>query len=329
MKRLDYYWYSRNPVAWILLPLSWLYCTVTTVRRFMYTKGLLSSYTVPAPVVIVGNITVGGTGKTPLLIGLCQYLLRQGLKPGVVSRGYGTHISGEYSVSDDDSASSCGDEPLLIRRRTGCPVVVGKDRVAAANKLLTENACDVILSDDGLQHYRLKRDVEIAVIDTRRRFGNGFCIPAGPLREPVSRLNSVNMLVYHGDAGDDYHFHLELGEAVNLVSAETRSPASFAGGAVHAVAGIGHPQRFFKQLRSLGLELIEHAFPDHYQFRPDDIDFADDLPILMTEKDAVKFGSLQFELKSGECLKHAWSVPAVTRLSDRLGRDLLSLINQS
>lgn len=329
MKRLDQYWYGGNPVAWSLLPLSWLFCTVALLRRYFYRKGLLSSHRLPVPVIIVGNISVGGTGKTPLLIALCNYLSSHGYRPGVVSRGYGAACNGTCSVSTNDNAENCGDEPLLIRRRTACPVVIGKDRVAAAKKLLAENECDLILSDDGMQHYRLARDIEIAVVDTQRRFGNGFCLPAGPLREPESRLDSVDLVVYHGVTDDDYHFHLEFGEAVNLASSEMRLPRLFAGGPVHAVAGIGHPQRFFDQLRSHGLELIEHAYPDHHQFAAGDIDFADDLPILMTEKDAVKFTSQQPALQSDELLHKAWSVPVSAKLSDRLGPDLLALIKQS
>jgi tetraacyldisaccharide 4'-kinase len=328
MKNLDQYWYSANPVAWLLLPLSGLFCIVAVLRRFLYLKGFMARHAVPVPVIIVGNISVGGTGKTPLLIGLCDYLSRHGLKPGVVSRGYGADVNGTYSVSASDSAERCGDEPLLIRQRTGCPVIIGKDRVAAAKKLLAENECNLILSDDGLQHYRLRRNIEIAVVDAERRFGNGFCLPAGPLREPVSRLASVDMVVYHGDTDDDYHFYLEFGQAINLVSAETRYPDSFAIEPVHAVAGIGYPQRFFNQLRSLGLELIEHAFPDHHQFTASDIDFADGLPILMTEKDAVKFSS-QSVSKFGDLLKNAWSLPVTEQLSDRLGPDLLLLTEQT
>ena len=328
MKSLDQYWYSANPVALSLLPLSWLFCSLAVLRRFFYLRGFLPGHAVPVPVIIVGNISVGGTGKTPLLIGLCDYLSRHGFKPGVVSRGYGADVRGTHAVSVNDSAAHCGDEPLLIRRRTGCPVVIGKDRAAAAKDLLAENECDLILSDDGLQHYRLKRNIELAVVDSERGFGNGFCLPAGPLREPVSRLDNVDMVVYHGNTDENYHFYLEFGEAHNLVSAETRTPDLFAGGPVHAVAGIGHPQRFFNQLRSLGLELIEHAFPDHYQFAASDIDFADGLPILMTEKDAVKFSG-QAMAQSAELLKNAWSLPVNAKLSDRLGQDLLLLIKQT
>jgi len=328
MKRLDHYWYSQNPVAWVLLPLSWLFCAVAMLRRLIYVNGLLPCHAMSVPVIIVGNISVGGTGKTPLLIALCEYLIRQGHKPGVVSRGYGATISGEYSVAVNDDATTCGDEPVLIKQRTGCPVIIGRDRVAAARKLLVENDCDVVLSDDGMQHYRLKRDIEIAVVDMLRKFGNGFCLPAGPLREPVSRLCKVNMIVHHGDTDDKYHFMLEFGEAVNLLTGESRKLESFTTGRVHAVAGIGHPERFFNQLRSRGLEIIEHAYPDHHAYTASDIDYADNSPILMTEKDAVKCKRLQPVMKSGGTQKNIWAVPVSAKISDQLGLDLIELIKQ-
>ena len=325
MKRLDHYWYSQNPLAWVLLPLSWLFCAVSIVRRFLYTKGLLPAYSMPVPVVIIGNITVGGTGKTPLLIGLCDYLLQHGFHPGIVSRGYGATISGEHSVTVNDDATIYGDEPVLIRRRTACPVVIGSDRVAAATKLLAENDCDVVLSDDGMQHYRLKRDVEIAVIDAQRNFGNGFCIPAGPLREPESRLDKVNMVVRHGRNGDKYYFYLESGQALNLDTGETRNLASFENEKIHAVAGIGYPQRFFDQLRKQGLDVIEHAYSDHHSYTAADFDFTDGSPILMTEKDSVKCMRLQLESVTMKCM---WAVPVSAKMSDQLGPDLIDLINQ-
>ena len=328
MNRLDHYWYSRNPVAWLLLPLSWLFCAVSVLRRLMFVKGLLSDHAMPVPVVIVGNISVGGTGKTPLLIALCKYLTQQGFKPGVVSRGYGGSISGQQPVAVNDDAAACGDEPVLIKQRTGCPVIIGSDRVAAAKKLLAENDCDVILSDDGMQHYRLKRDIEIAVVDTVRKFGNGFCLPAGPLREPVSRLRKVSMIVHHGDADEKYRFYLEFGEAVNLMTAEKKQLDLFATGTVHAVAGIGHPDRFFNQLRDRGLDIVQHAFPDHHAYTGSDIDFADNLPILMTEKDAVKCKSLQPSVKNSDTVDNVWAVPVSAKISDQLGSDLNQLIKQ-
>jgi len=326
MKRLDHYWYSQNPLAWALLPLSWLFCAVATIRRYCYTNGWLQSEGVPVPVVVVGNLTVGGTGKTPLIIGLCHYLTQQGFKPGIVSRGYGAAIRGTHAVTSDDSAAACGDEPLLIKQRTGCPVVIGRDRVAAVNRLLTENDCDVVLSDDGMQHYRLHRNIEIAVIDTDRKFGNGYCLPAGPLREAKARLNAVDMIVHHGNSQYNYRFSLEFDDAVNLVTGERKSLASFHSASVHAVAGIGHPQRFFNQLRKQGLELSEHAFPDHHRFRADEIRFEDGLPVLMTEKDAVKCVALLTDNGSVGVLERCWSVPVNAKMSERIGLDLITLI---
>ena len=316
MQRLDHYWNTRNPVAWVLLPLGLLFCVVATLRRMLYRAGILSSTRLPVPVVIVGNITVGGTGKTPLIIALCELLAQRGLKAGVVSRGYGARIEGEHRVAENDTADICGDEPLLIKQRTGCDVVIGADRVAAARKLLAESDCDLILSDDGMQHYRLKRDIEIAVIDGNRKFGNGFCLPAGPLREPVSRLKHTDMQITQGTTDDTYHFDLVISDAVNLVTQERRGLASFSH--VHAVAGIGHPQRFFNQLRSIGLELHEHAFADHYRYSANDLEFGDDLPVLMTEKDAVKCKSFQN--------RKLWSVPATTILSYAFKNDFLERV---
>ena len=317
MKRLDFYWYSQNPVAWLLLPVSWLFWLIVKLRRFLYENKLLSSSRIDKPVVIIGNITVGGSGKTPLLIALCQLLKEQGFKPGVISRGYGseTESGGLFQVSKDDSAQRVGDEPLLISQRTACPVVVSRDRPAAARYLLQHNDCDIVLSDDGLQHYRLQRDYEIAVIDARRGFGNGYCIPAGPLRESKSRLDSINLLVTHYaadtvDENESVGFKLEFGVAVNIASGETRIIDELRSTSIHAVAGIGDPQRFFNQLRSYGIELIEHPFPDHYQYQAADLFFEETAIIIMTEKDAVKCATLG--------LDNVWAVPVTAKLSESL-----------
>ncbi len=329
MKRLDHYWYSHNAVAWLLLPLSWLFCTVAVLRRYLYATHLLPSYAVPVPVMIVGNISVGGTGKTPLLIALCEHLSRHGYRPGVVSRGYGAAVDGEHPLTAGDDAVACGDEPVLIHERTGCPVVIGRDRVAAANRLLADNDCDVILGDDGMQHYRLRRAFEIAVVDVERRFGNGFCLPAGPLREPVSRLKTVDMVVYHGQTGEQYRFTLEPGEAVNLDTSERRKLETFTAEEVHGVAGIGYPERFFDQLRAVGMQVIGHAFPDHHVYSAGDIEFADGKPVLMTEKDAVKCRALRRQPESGRIDRNIWAVPVSAALSDQLAADLLVLLGHN
>lgn len=324
MKRIDAYWYSQNPVAWLLLPITVFYCLVVFLRHFLYRTGFFKSHTLPVPVIIVGNISVGGTGKTPLLIALCELLLSQGYKPGVISRGYGGELKGEHLLDDSDSAATVGDEPCLIYARTGCPLVVGRDRVAAAQHLLEKSDCNVILSDDGLQHYRLQRDIEIAVIDNNRKFGNGFCLPSGPLREPVSRLGQVDIVVEHC-TGQEYpayddSFSLEFSEAINLKTNESKALEKFMGTPIHAVAGIGHPKRFFDQLRRAGLTIIEHEYPDHYKFIGDDLDFSNDTDVLMTEKDAVKCQKFS--------ANNLWYIPVDAVLSESLRQKLSSKVNQ-
>lgn len=321
MKRIDAYWYSQNPVAWLLLPVSAVYCLLVFVRRFFYRAGLFKSFKLSVPVVIVGNITVGGTGKTPLLIALSERLKQQGYRPGIISRGYGGDFTGEHQVTESDPAAMIGDEPYLISKRSHCPLVVGRDRVAAAQLLLANSDCNIILSDDGLQHYRLARDIEIAIIDTSRQFGNGFCLPSGPLRETLSRLKQVDLVVDHCadiDAGGENYFSLQFSMAVNLKTGDRRNVGDFNNAPVHAVAGIGHPQRFFNQLRRSGLELVEHAFPDHYQFSSADLIFDDDSPVLMTEKDAVKCQPF--------CTERLWYVPVDAVLSEPLQQRFLDMV---
>ncbi|MCG6937828.1 MAG: tetraacyldisaccharide 4'-kinase [Gammaproteobacteria bacterium] len=331
MKSLLQLWYQPNVLVWLLLPLSWLYCFISVMRRKLYQLNIKKSYSSQVPVVVVGNIVAGGSGKTPLLIGLCEYLRNKGFKPGVVSRGYGGSVSGVKQVTETDSADVVGDEPLMIFRKTNVPVVVAADRVAAVNYLLEHNHCDVVLSDDGLQHYRMKRDFEIAVVDSARRFGNNFCLPAGPLRERVSRLNEVDMVVYNGresiTSGQCYYL-LEIA-GVNKLAGENSSQlssqlSSFCGKPVHAVAGIGHPQRFFEQLRQNGLEVIEHAYADHHEYRQHDFSGWNNECIIMTEKDAVKCRHLS--------LADAWVVSVKAVFSDaleaRLSTELLPLLKR-
>jgi tetraacyldisaccharide 4'-kinase len=294
MKSLTHSWYQSgfpgNFLVWLLLPLSWLYCVIAVTRRKVYQRKFKKSHAARAPVVVIGNIVVGGSGKTPLLIALCEFIKDRGGRPGVVSRGYGGQVSGLKQVQENDSAELVGDEPLMIYRRAQVPVVVGADRVAAVKYLLENNQCDVVLSDDGLQHYRMQRDVEIAVVDSSRRFGNGFCLPAGPLREPVSRLKEVDIIVYNGAAPNtgDCSYTLKIIDLFHLNSGERRPLSSFVGSTVHAVAGIGHPPRFFTQLRDQGVSLVEHAFADHHVYRQADFFGWQHDCIIMTEKDASK-----------------------------------------
>lgn len=300
-------WYGSPGWLWLLLPLAWLYRSIAATRRALYRLRLLRSWRAPVPVIVIGNINVGGTGKTPLAIALCEVLQRAGFRPGIVSRGYGARPgSFPHIVSMDDSAAGSGDEPLLLARRTHCPVVIAPRRADAAQALLARYDCDVLLCDDGLQHYALRRDIEVAVIDAARGLGNGHSLPVGPLREPPSRLRSVDAVLWNGavpgavlpqlrGAATQHAFTLEPSALVSLDDAQSVPPRTWCRQhpRVHAVAGIGNPARFFATLRELGCEVIEHAFPDHHVFTAADLLFDDALPVVMTEKDAVKCDALE------------------------------------
>lgn len=292
-------WYGAAPGGALLAPLGRLFGAVAAARRALYARGALRAEHLPVPVIVIGNITVGGTGKTPLAIHLARRLRAAGRRPGVVSRGHGAKGTHPRPVNPAGDPLDCGDEPLLIARRAGCPVWVGHDRVAAARALLAAHpACDLLIADDGLQHYRLARDVEIAVVDGERGFGNGRLLPAGPLREPPSRLAAVDAVVVNGDgpapAGPAPVFRMRLvpGDLYNLREPSRSEPAArFAGPGVHAVAGIGNPRRFFATLRALGIDAVPHAFPDHHAYAPADLDLREARRIIVTEKDALKCAS--------------------------------------
>ena len=290
MHWLERHWYRTSALHLLLTPLSWLFGAAATLRRALYRAGLLEAVRLPVPVVIVGNLSVGGSGKTPLTLHLARQLLDNGWHPGIVSRGYGGKAEGVREVSADSDAGQVGDEPLLMARRDLCPVWIGRDRPAAAQALLAAHPeCDVILCDDGLQHYRLARDVEIVVVDGVRRFGNGRLLPAGPLREPASR--HADAIVTNGGQPHpgELAMTLQASGFQNLPNPlQVRQAADFTGQMLHAVAGIGFPGRFFKLLLELGLKAELHPFPDHHRFTPADLDHPDADAILMTEKDAVK-----------------------------------------
>ncbi len=289
---LESLWYGSNPLSLVLLPLSGLFRLVAGARRFAYKRGLLRSYKLPVPVIVVGNITVGGTGKTPLVIWLVEALREAGYHPGVVSRGYGGNAQAwPQSVGADSDPAVVGDEPVLIAQRAGCPVAVAPRRVAAAQRLIEVHHCDVIVSDDGLQHYALRRNVEIAVIDGQRRLGNGHSLPAGPLRESAARLRKVDLIVINGESkADECEMRLEGETARSLCdAAHSRDLTAWRGGVVHGVAGIGNPGRFFDHLRGNGLQVEEHPFADHHRYQPAELDFPDEREVIMTEKDAVKY----------------------------------------
>lgn len=287
--KLERLWYGRRPFL-PLVPLSWLYCLIALLRRWAYGRGFLASEHPGVPVVVVGNLTVGGAGKTPLVLWLVSHLAELGFKPGIASRGYGGRVGdGPAAVHADSQAEDVGDEPLLLKRRSGVPVVVGRRRAAAARELVARHGCDILVTDDGLQHYALARDLEILVIDGRRGLGNRHCLPAGPLREPPGRARSVDLCIRNGgEAGQGRRMRLIPGQAHRLVGDERCALVDFAGRPLLAIAGIGHPERFFAMLRELGLVIESRAYPDHHRFSAEDVAAWGQGPVIMTEKDAVK-----------------------------------------
>lgn len=287
---LEKQWRRKNALTLLLLPLSWLFCGLVALRKLAYTKGWKKSVRLPVPVIVVGNITVGGAGKTPFAAWLATTLKKAGYNPGIVSRGYGgSHQGKPILVHAQSNPLVTGDEPVLLARRAGTPVAVCADRVEAAKLLIGSSDCDVIVADDGLQHLRLQRDIECAVVDADRIFGNNLCLPAGMLREKSDRLLEVDIVVFNGkSAAADWSMELAGDEVVALSGSRPQALANFAGKKVHAVAGIGNPERFFRQLEQSNIQIIEHAFPDHHVYRPDTLDFGTDFPTIMTEKDAVK-----------------------------------------
>lgn len=289
------HWQTRGPLAVLLLPVAALFAVVSALRRLAYRCKLLRSEEMDVPVIVVGNITAGGTGKTPLVLWLAQFLAARGKRPGIISRGYGSARSDSRAVPANGNVADYGDEPCLLAQRSNCPVWVGTDRAATARALRTAHPeVDVIISDDGLQHYRMARDIEIAVIDGARGLGNGWPLPAGPLREPASRLATVDAVVVNGgDAAGPFPHSVAMqleGETFrNLLDArQAVTAAHFHGQPVYAIAGIGNPSRFFAHLQRLGLECTTRAFPDHHAYTAEDLQFAGDHAVVMTEKDAVK-----------------------------------------
>jgi tetraacyldisaccharide 4'-kinase len=321
-------WRLRGALACLLFPVSLLFRALVSVRRGLFAAGLLRAERLPVPVVIVGNLSVGGTGKTPLVIHLALALRARGRQPGIVSRGYRGASADIVEVMADSDPAVVGDEPLLLARRAGCPVVVGRDRAAAGRALLASHPqCDVILSDDGLQHYRLARDVELVMFD-QRAVMNGWCLPAGPLREPLTRLARADAVILNGTAvppAPTIHlplFEMRLqGEVFQRLGQPSRHcvAADLAGLKLHAVAGIGAPRRFFASLRALGLDFVEHPFADHHDYSVDDLVFAGDA-ILTTEKDAVKLARFRLPVP-------VWVLPVTADLSPDLAAFVLEKLN--
>lgn len=306
---LERVWFSKGWGGLLLWPLSALFAAIVAVRRLGFRRGWFARLSPGCPVVVVGNLTVGGSGKTPFVVWLATELARRGLRVGIVSRGYGGAAEAPTDVTRDSDPWTVGDEPLLLARRTPARVVIGRDRVSAARRLAAD--VDIIIADDGLQHYRLARDLEIAIVDGRRRFGNGRLLPSGPLREPESRLASVDFVVVNGGSAQGREIVMDLvPDAVVRLGDGARTPlAHYAGREVHAIAGIGDPARFFATLRTAGLRPIEHPLPDHAPPEAYRMSFGDALPVLMTEKDAVK------------CAGAGLSDPAYVEVSARLPAD--------
>jgi tetraacyldisaccharide 4'-kinase len=315
-------WYRGGRVPLLLRLFSWLFALAAAKRRLLYRIGLFRSHSPGCPVVVVGNITVGGTGKTPLTLWLAEALTRRGHRVGIVLRGYGRAGRGSERVDANSDVARVGDEALLMAQRSALPVAVGSDRVAAARLLVAEGV-NLILADDGLQHLRLARQTEIAVIDAQRGFGNGLLLPAGPLRERPSRLRQVTAVVLNGDGPAEWPGALRMhlrGAELHAVDGSGRHEAlsAWAGRRVHAVAGIGHPERFFATLEQAGVEVEAHAFADHHRYQGADLRFPEPLPVLMTEKDAVKCRTLA----GPDC----WYLPVVAEFSEEAAAELLRRI---
>ena len=317
-------WYGNHILSRLLLPVSWLYALFMLLRRAAYAAGLLAVQKVSVPVIVVGNLTVGGTGKTPLIIWLAEFLKDKGYHPGVVSRGYGgTARQWPQQVRPDTDPMVVGDEPVIISRRTGCPVAIAPNRYIAARELIRHTGCDLILCDDGLQHLELDRELEIVVIDGERQFGNNRCLPSGPLREPVSRLRTVDMVVSNGREGKNQYLMEYVPQPLKSLNPATTGQLelnAFSGRKVHAVAGIGNPNNFFSILRNQGIDIIKHAFPDHYYYRPEELMFNDDLPVVMTEKDAVKCEKFN--------IPDCWFLPVQARMTNAFEHRLANLIEE-
>ena len=316
-------WYGGSPWAWLLLPFAAVYWLIATLRRLFYSSGLLSRPELPVPVIVVGNISAGGTGKTPVVAWLAGRLQAAGLRPAIVSRGYGgTHSGAPLLLADATPVEASGDEPRLLRKLTGCDVVVSADRAAAVQCAAGQGA-DLVIADDGLQHYRMRRAVELAVVDGQRGLGNGWLLPAGPLRETRARLATVDAVLSNGACEQPEElpgcitFELQQGHAVALDDGREKSLDEFSG-TVWGVAGIGNPQRFYESLRARGLEVLETDVPDHGRIDIAALLRERDVPVLMTEKDAIKYG---LDAPAG-----AWYVPVSLAMAEDEADRLIAMI---
>lgn len=320
---LEHRWYSKAPPPWWLRPFAALFRKLAASRRVRQMRWA-QKHKAPIPVIVVGNISVGGTGKTPFVIWLVEHLRQWGYRPGVISRGYHGHAKRyPLRVTEKTDARECGDEPAVLFRRLGCPVVVAPNRVKAVKFLVDLKECDIIVADDGLQHYKLARDVEICVVDGSRGLGNGATLPAGPLREPPERIDEVDLVVVNSGSFRPSNprfvmMHMATERAVSMSTGESLPLSRWSGQNVHAVAGLGNPDRFFRHLQDMGMHVIPHPFPDHYRFKTKQLQFKDPWSVLITEKDAVKC--------RGKAQSRLWYVPASAHLgpgATTLVRELL------
>ncbi|WP_424947520.1 tetraacyldisaccharide 4'-kinase [Candidatus Spongiihabitans sp.] len=337
LNKLQQGWLRARLLNYLLAPISWCYAVLARLRYGCYRAGIFKSRVLPRPVIVVGGISVGGSGKSPLVIALVNHLKEKGFKPGVIARGYGGKSAfWPRAVNQATCAQLVGDEPQLIFEQCDVPVVVGPDRVRNGYYLLDgmngNGNCDIVISDDGYQHFALKRTVDIAVVDGQYGFGNGWCLPAGPLREPIAALKRADIVVINGQSTEEllrhipaccpiYHMSMELQEAYNLADNRRRKLSEFSNRPVHAVAGIGNPLRFFSQLEQAGLDIIPQAFPDHHRFTEHDLSFADNREVLMTEKDAIKCRGMSVA-------KNIWVVPAKLRVDEELYLRVEALIGK-
>ncbi|WP_192022885.1 MULTISPECIES: tetraacyldisaccharide 4'-kinase [Shewanella] len=317
-------WYQGHPAKWLLMPLSWLFGLITWLRRLGFSLGIKQAETLPVPVIVVGNITAGGSGKTPTVIYLIDLLRQHGYKPGVISRGYGVKINGVKAVNLTDKAVDVGDEPAMIVARTNVPMVVGAKRIDAAQKLLSDFDVDVIISDDGLQHYALARDIELAIVDGQRRYGNECLIPAGPLREGIWRLNTIDWVINNGGSAQNDEVAMQLAPCslTRVDSAASSNTSSWQSEPAVAMAGIGNPQRFFDSLCALGYDIVQtHEFEDHQAFDKQALaQLSEEHPLIMTEKDAVKCRDF--------AQQNWWYLPVNAKLNKSFDQAFLNRLEQ-
>jgi len=320
-------WYQGAYWLYFLWPLYLVYRVVTLLRKYLYQVRFFKSYRAKVPVIVVGNITLGGTGKSPLVAYLVESLKEMGFKPGVVSRGYGAKISSEQvrEVHTNSLVSEVGDEPLMLKLRVDCPIFVSPTR-ALAVQALENQGCDIVITDDGLQHYALGRDIEICVFDGERKWGNGFLLPMGPMREPLKRINKTDFVVMNGadwlerlqPKTTAFRMDLEASNLQSLNNDQSLSLSALKGKEVVAIAGIGNPERFFNTLVMEGLLVESHGFNDHHAYTQSDVSFKGERPLIMTEKDAVKCRTFN--------LSDAWYLPVSAKLSGELATQIVTVL---